>query len=273
MNELTNLNLIKIKNKIALICFKPNNIYLNFLNKFSNYEIYIIIDDNSLNYSALYFTKYNNLKFVQMPDKVCYRYGFINVNTIGVKKQVSGWDKALCYFALNFNTETKTQTKVWFIEDDVFFHNEDTLLKIDSLYPEYDLLANSDFKPATNMNEWLWPIIHIKQPGPYYCGMVCATRLSQNVLKRIREYAIVNKELFFLEALLPTLAKAESKTKAKAESKTKELKCCCPDELKTVVFRHEYTYEEVSINKDNIYHPVKDVLKQQEFRDKLTNPC
>ena len=60
MNELTNPR----KNKIALICFKPNNIYLNFLNKFSNYEIYIIIDDNSINYSALYFTKYENLKFL-----------------------------------------------------------------------------------------------------------------------------------------------------------------------------------------------------------------
>jgi hypothetical protein len=253
-----------MKNKIALICFKPNNIYLNFLNKFSNYEIYIIIDDNSINYSALYFTKYENLKFIQMSNTVCKRYGFTNVNTIGVKKQVSGWDKALCYFALN-----KIDTKVWFIEDDVFFHNEETLLKIDTLYSEYDLLANSDFKPATNKNDWLWNYIQIKQPGPYYCGMMCAVRLSPNVLERIHEYASLNNELFFLEALLPSLAKAESKTLAKAEFKAEEkeqLKCCCPDELKTVVYRHNYTYEQVT-NKDNIYHPVKDILKHVEFRD------
>ena len=251
MNELTNPR----KNKIALICFKPNNIYLNFLNKFSNYEIYIIIDDNSINYSALYFTKYENLKFIQMSEKVCQRYGFINVNTIGVKKQVSGWDKALCYFALNFK---ETETKVWFIEDDVFFHNEETLLKLDTLYPEYDLLANSEFKPATNKNDWLWNYIQIKQPGPYYCGMMCAARLSPNVLERIRVYASVNNELFFLEALLPTLSNTKTNTKVK--------KCCCPDELKTVVFRHNYNYEEVT-NKNNIYHPVKDILKHQEFRN------
>ena len=253
-----------MKNKIALICFKPNNIYLNFLNKFSNYEIYIIIDDNSINYSALYFTKYENLKFIQMHNTVCKRYGFTNVNTIGVKKQVSGWDKALCYFALN-----KIETKVWFIEDDVFFHNEETLLKIDTLYPEYDLLANSDFKPATNKNDWLWNYIQIKQPGPYYCGMMCAARLSPNVLEWIHEYASLNNELFFLEALLPSLAKAESKTLDKAEAKAEEkeqLKCCCPNELKTVVYRHNYTYEQVT-NKDNIYHPVKDILKHVEFRD------
>ena len=243
------------KYKLALICFKPNDIYLEFLNKFSNYEVYIIIDDNSVNYTALYCTKYTNLTFIQIHDKVCKQYGFTNVNKIGVKKLISGWDKALCYFSLNFkNLNTNSNSKVWFIEDDVFFHNEDTLIKIDAKYPDYDLLANSDFKQATNKNDWLWNYIRIKQPGPYYCGMVCATRLSSNVLEEIRLYADLNKELFFLEALLPTL------------SNTKNKKCCCPDELKTVVFRHNYNYKNVS-NKDNIYHPVKDILKHQEFRN------
>jgi hypothetical protein len=260
------------KYKIALICFKPNDIYLDFLNKFSNYEVYIIIDDNSVNYSALYCTKYNNLKFIQMPERICINYGFTNVNRIGVKKRVSGWDKALCYFAFNTNVNTNVYTnvntnvntnvytnvkeKIWFVEDDVFFHSEDTLLKIDAKYPDCDLLSNCDFKPATNMNEWLWPIIQIKIESPYYCGMMCAIRLSQNVLDRIRDYATLNKELFFLEALFPTLSK--------------ELNCCCPDELKTVVYRHDYTYEKVSLDKDkgrdNIYHPVKNILKHDEFR-------
>lgn len=244
-----------IKNKLALICFKPNDIYLEFLNKFSNYEVYIIIDDNTVNYTALYLTKYTNLTFIQIHYKVCKQYGFTNVNKIGVKKLISGWDKALCYFALNFSN-TNSNTKVWFIEDDVFFHNEDTLLNIDAKYPDYDLLANSDFKQASNKNDWLWNYIRIKQPGPYYCGMVCATRLSSNVLEEIRLYADLNKELFFLEALLPTLSK----------TKTKDKKCCCPDELKKVVFRHNYSYEEVT-NKANIYHPVKDILKHQEFRN------
>jgi len=245
------------KNKLALICFKPNDIYLEFLNKFSNYEVYIIIDDNSVNYTALYQTKYKNLKFIQMLEKVCKQYGFTNVNKIGVKKLVSGWDKALCYFALNF---LNTNLNVWFIEDDIFFHNEDTLLKIDAKYSDYDFLANSDFKPATNKNDWLWNYIRIKCEGPYYCGMVCAARLSQNVLERICDYAALNKELFFLEALLPTLSKAKSKTNKE------ESKCCCPDELKTVVFRHKYTYDTVS-NKDNIYHPVKNILRHIEFRN------
>ncbi len=97
-----NENLKQI-NKIALICLKPDEIYLEFLNKFSNYEVYIIIDDNSVNYTVLYQTKYSNLKFIQISEKVCRQNGFINVNKIGVKKLVSGWDKALCYCALNFS--------------------------------------------------------------------------------------------------------------------------------------------------------------------------
>jgi len=254
------------KNKIALICFKPNDIYLDFLNKFSNYEVYIIIDDNSVNYALLYQQKYginNKLKIVQMPDKICKQYGFTNVNRIGVKKLVSGWDKALCYFSF----EANDTDKIWFIEDDVFFHSEEALMKIDAVYPDYDLLANCDFKPATNKNEWLWNYIDIKIPGPHYSGMMCASRLSFYVLNRIRNYANVYKELFFLEALLPTLSRANT------NNEKKELKCGYPNELKTVVYRHNhtynYSYDSIS-NKDNIYHPVKDIFKHNEFRNQLS---
>ena len=64
------INLKQI-NKIALICLKPSEIYLEFLNKFSNYEVYIIIDDNSVNYTVLYQTKYSNLKFIHIAQNRC----------------------------------------------------------------------------------------------------------------------------------------------------------------------------------------------------------
>jgi hypothetical protein len=258
------------KCKIGLICFKPNDIYLEFLNKFSNYEVYIIIDDNSVNYTALYKTKYANLSFIQMQESLCKKYGFKNVNKIGIKKQISGWDKALCYFSL---TESNTYNKVWFIEDDVFFYNEDTLINIDAKYPDYDLLANCDFKLATNMNEWLWSVIKIETVGPYYAGMMCAARVSQTVLHKIRVYATTYKTLFFLEALLPTISKtimlSKDEDKDKDKDEDKDVKCGCPDELKTVVYRHKYTYE--TVLKENIYHPVKNILKHEEFRKQCIN--
>jgi hypothetical protein len=259
MNNL--INKTKTKCKICLICFKPNDIYLDFLNKFSNYEVYIIIDDNSVNYTALYKTKYVNLTFIQMQESLCKKYGFKNVNEIGIKKQISGWDKALCYFSL---TESNAYNNVWFIEDDVFFYNEDTLLNIDAKYPDYDLLANCDFKPATNMNEWLWSIIKIETVGPYYAGMMCAARVSRKMLHKIRVYATTYNTLFFLEALLPTIMLSEED-----KDKDKDLKCGCPDELKTVVYRHDYTYEQIL--QENIYHPVKNILKHDEFRKQCIN--
>jgi len=258
MNNTTN------KNAIALICFKPNDIYLEFLNKFSNYDVYIIIDDNSVNYTEKYkdCNKYNNLKFIQMSRTICKNYGFINVNGIGIKKLISGWDKALCYFALN--SELNLNTNIWFIEDDVFFYSEDTLLKLDMKYPNYDLLANCDFKQATNKNEWLWNYIDIKIPGPYYSGMMCIVRLSRSVLDNIRIYATKFKMLFFLEALIPTLAKS------RLFKNSKNIRCMFPDELTTVVYRKDYSYSDIINNIYHIFHPVKDLSKHIEFRNQLT---
>ena len=121
----------KTTNKIALICLKPEEPYLEFLNNFTNYEVYIIIDDNSVNYTLLYSAKHTNLRFIQIPDEICSQYGFTNVNNFGVLKHISGWDKALYYLSLNFKN-TDSNTKIWFIEDDVFFYDEETLLRIDA---------------------------------------------------------------------------------------------------------------------------------------------
>ena len=52
------------KNAISLITYKPNEIMLEFFNRFTNYDVYIIIDDNTVNYSNL-GNKYSNLKIIQ----------------------------------------------------------------------------------------------------------------------------------------------------------------------------------------------------------------
>ena len=37
-------------NCVCLICYKPNDIWIDFLSKFTKYDIYIVIDDNSADY-------------------------------------------------------------------------------------------------------------------------------------------------------------------------------------------------------------------------------
>ena len=38
------------KNCLCLICYKPNDVWIDFLSKFTNYTLYILIDDNSIDY-------------------------------------------------------------------------------------------------------------------------------------------------------------------------------------------------------------------------------
>lgn len=55
---------------ICLVTFKPNKIYLDFLNKFDTYDIYIIIDDNENNYNDIKI-QYPKLNFVQIMNEEC----------------------------------------------------------------------------------------------------------------------------------------------------------------------------------------------------------
>ena len=86
---------------------------------------------------------------------------------------------------------------------------------------------------------------------------MCAGRVSVKLLEEIRLYAVLNKELFFMEALFPTIAKA----KLKSES------YYCPTELQTIDWRHDHTADPgFVLNKDNLYHKVKNISKHVELR-------
>jgi hypothetical protein len=241
----------KSKNSIFLITLKPNEIMLSFLNDFKKYNIYIIIDDNSVNYGYLNL-KYKNIKIIQISNKLCIDSGFINVNTLG--KELTrgfGWDKALYYFSINKQFEY-----VWFIEEDVFFNNEETLLNIDAKYLNYDLLCNCSFHES-KLNEWMWNRIKINLPYPYYSGMMCACRMSVKMIDCLKLYADKNKTLFFLEAAFPTIAKFNN------------LLCCRPDELATVTYRTVWTIND--FNTKNVYHPVKKIHDHTILRKILKN--
>ena len=91
------------KNALVLLTRFPHNMWLNFLQNFNNYDIYVAIDDNSLNYSDLYHNKneYMNINFIQFDEEECYNNNFYNLllplDTVPDKKVMS-WDKAFYYF-------------------------------------------------------------------------------------------------------------------------------------------------------------------------------
>ena len=236
-------------NAVCLICFKPDEIWFNFLSTFTQYDVYIVIDDNTVDYTQKY-ARYTNIHIIQIKNEDCAKNSFLNM-TITVGKIVCGWDKAMYYFA-SIDTRYKN---VWFFEDDVFFHNEKTLTNIDSKY-NADLLSNTKNLTYTSGKKfWHWDKIDIEFPPPYYRIMACCIRLSKAMLSKIKEYADKHKTLFFLEALFPTLC-----IKSKLLHKT-------PGELKNIVYRKKYN--DTDINIYNVYHPVKKILKHTYYRNML----
>ena len=81
--------------------------------------------------------------------------------------------------------------------------------------------------------------------------------MSRRLLQGIRLYAARYKTLFFLEALFPTITKHLGLSYFK------------PEELTTVTYRQEFNEEtDVSKIKTYIFHPIKDINKHKELRNK-----
>ena len=123
-------NVYNTKNIICLITFTPKEIWCDFLNSFKNYYIFIIVDDNNFNLSN-FINNYKNITFIQVEETKCKLNGFINTNFM-INKLISGWDKALYYFGIEY--QYNNYKFIWFMEDDVFFYNENTIIQIDKQY-------------------------------------------------------------------------------------------------------------------------------------------
>jgi len=248
-NSVTPSDTYNIKNIICLITFRPQEIWCKFLNQFKNYNIFIIVDDNNFNLSN-FINNYKNITFIQIEDSKCKLNGFIDIN-FTLHKLITGWEKALYYFAVEY--QYNNHKFIWFMEDDVFFYNENTIIQIDQQYINDDLLSsNYRINNDGNKNTWHWNRINIEYNPPYYEGMMCVVRFSNNMLKCILEYAKKNKTLYFMEALFPTTAIKNN------------LKYNTPIEFTNIHYR--YNFEKKDINKTNLYHPVKDLNNHINFR-------
>jgi hypothetical protein len=237
-------------NCVCLICYKPNDIWFDFLSKFTKYDIYIIIDDNSIDYKGQY-SKFSNINIIQINDEECKKNGFVNMN-FTIKKDITAWDKSIYYFS-TINTK---YNNIFFFEDDVFFYDEETLLHIDSKYDNSDLLSRFYSENLNgHKNDWNWKNVHIKFSPPYYYAMVCCVRISSNLLSKIKNYANEHNTLFFLEVLFPTICKINN------------MKYDTPIEFNNIVYRKDY--QDKDIDENNLFHPVKNISKHKHYRDML----
>jgi len=240
---------------VVLITRKPNIIWLDFLKTFTHYDVFIMIDDNSENYTEIYKELYPTIQFIQIENAECEHNGFIGSSTATKLPPVMSWDKAIYYFS---HIETKYEN-VWFMEDDVFLFSEATLIKIDDQYKKCDLLTRSHtIKYEYNMEGWWhWNQVINKIELPWAYSLICICRVSSALLKQVRKYANEKKTIFFIEALLNTLAIHNN------------LAVCTPPQFITVV---QGDIPPIAVTHDKmfyVFHPYKAVENHPEMRNFL----
>ena len=232
---------------ICLICFKPKDVWIEFLSKFRSYDVYVIIDDNDGQYADRY-KAFSNVRLIQIDNMESDVNGFTNTD---FKKNGRGWSKALYYFS----SVQLAYKNVWFIEDDVFLYGESTIRNIDNRLASTaaDLLTTTYEVNATGKRDyWHWMDFEIKLPPPYYSCMCCAVRMSSRLLSCIKQYANINNTLFFHEAVSPTLCHYHN------------FNHVVVPELKNIIYMNNYNDDD--IDADNLYHPVKDITKHTRWR-------
>lgn len=241
--------------KNYIICFltvKPNKLFYDFCKqlKNKNYDIYICIDDNSYN-----IPDYDNeIKIIKLDNELCQKNGFKSC-VLKFNNKACSRDKALYYFC----KENINYDHIWFIEEDVFIPNKETIINIDKRHKNIncDLLCASNHMVYEKQKNWHWKHINnqIKINPPYAKSMICAIRCSKKLLNCINNYAKKHNNLFMDEALFNTLAYHNN------------LNVITPYELFGIVFRHNWELNK--IKKDCLYHPIKNIDIQVEYRKKL----
>ena len=228
----------------------PNEKFYDFIKQLPDIQnIYICIDNNDYN-----IPNYDGkVKIIKINNKNCEREGF--QNTHSRIRGATSREKALFYFYKN----NINYDHIWFIEEDVFIPTIETIKNIDIKYPDNDLLVSDHNIIHEKRTDWWWILVNYqlnyKISLPYASSMICAIRCSKKLLEYIFYFAFKYKTLFFCETMFNTIALHANLNVKKIE------------ELKTIVWRKEWKKNEIDIN--NLYHPVKSIKTQYEFRKRV----
>lgn len=249
---------------LVFITIIPNEKWVKFIQtlKRKNYDLFIAIDSDDERYIP---TEYENIHYINHSRKECEQNGYNHALAPHHVNRPSAWDKAIYHFC-EINTSYEY---VWFIEDDVFIPTKYTLYNIDKKYKKSDLLCcgnkNNDSSYLTITSEekkdtifnlwWAWELAEGKIEKPWENSMVCACRISKKLLEKVREYVDKNHTLLYHEFMFNTLAIHNN------------LKITYPKELSGIVWRYDWKISEIS--KSKVYHPVKSIEKQIEYRKLL----
>lgn len=236
---------------LCILCRDYNTIWINFLKRFSsNYDIYYFIDNNYIKYPE----KEENIHLIQIDNEICYKTNYYKSSSWTNLNDVISWDKALYYF----NRVNTRNSHIWFIEEDVFFTNENILLNIDKQYNTADLLCSFHEINATGdirqgWNHWINVIHRIGTPWAHSLISIC--RLSRRLLDKIDGY-VQDRHLMIIESLFNTLAE-HNKFIIQHPVEMRE----------TITYNSVFDISKIDFTK--IYHPIKKIEVHSKLREFL----
>jgi hypothetical protein len=244
-----------MKKAIAFITLRPSQDLIDFSKELiekTNYDVFIFIDDDDYNITDIN----NNINYIKIDKNECIKNGFqwvtrlyLNPNSL----QVCSWDKALYYFSV-INT---SYDFIWGLEDDVFIPSVDTIINLDKyINPDVGLVSAKNIGNYDGNLKWLW--VQAKEANlklPWYSSMVPAVGISKNLMNLIRDFAKYKGYLVLTEIIFNTLAMHNN------------INVINPPELSTIVYRQNWTLDDFKNNKNNLFHPVKDVNNHKKYRN------
>jgi hypothetical protein len=252
----TNSSLSHPKNAICILTYQPDERLIQLyddLNK--NYDYYVIVDDNEFDIQHLE-KKYTSFHFVKIKEEDCKKKGYYGLNYYIKKGEPSAWEKAIYYFC---EIKLNSYPFVWFLEDDVFIPQKNVISSIDRHYygTGIDILCKSN---ETFTRKWSHAEAVLQYAPPFltkylHISLICAIRLSNTFLKKIKEYIEENKRMFFAESFFITLANYY------------HFMISRPKEFETIIFRKNWNIQDVIQFPNNIIHPIKNITQQVHFRN------
>lgn len=215
-----------------------------------DYDIFICIDKNN---GIIQDFDRSKIQIINCNENECKDNFFFGSVSYALDRACSR-DKALYYFC-KINTE---YDYVWFLEEDVFIPNNETIKKIDKKYVDYDLLSNGNEVKLSENDEkciyWQhWYRNENKIDYPWAHSMICAIRVSRNLLNCITDLVKEKKCLLFDELLFNTIALQN------------ELTIENPIELSNIIFSFVDIIPD-NINPEFLYHPIKNLSMHNELR-------
>ena len=217
-------------------------------------HVFIMVDDNKRNLTTLNASA--PLRLLQITNDQPLQHGFHQTISLGPGwADVSSWDKALFYFCVL----QKQYEFVWLIEEDVFIPSARAVRSLHQLYANTSdlVIPRSGINRLGDPGSWLWGMTVGKFVPPWACSMVNMMGLSRRMLAHVHEYVRWRGAVPFHEFFFNTLAMQQP-----------NLSMVAPTELSGIVYRAEYTFEQIQLQPNNMWHSLKDFELQKTWRER-----